>query len=632
MSISTSGLETAKGVGRIPGLTLAALGVVFGDIGTSPLYAIKETFGSQHALPIDKPHVLGALSLVFWSIMCVVSFKYVLVVMRADNRGEGGSLALLASVMRLLGDSGKGAVVVALGLFAAGLFYGDSLITPAISILSAIEGLDVAKPGFSHYILPLTLLILTGLFAIQRYGTATVGTLFGPIVAIWFATLAFSGIKNIGLNPGVLFALSPHHALLFLLNNGLNGFLSLGAIVLVVTGAEALYADMGHFGRLPIALAWYGFALPSLLLNYFGQGALLLTHPEAIENPFFLMVPDWATLPLVILAAMATVIASQATISGAFSITRQAIQLGYLPRLRIIHTSQHESGQIYMPFVNWTLMVMIAALVIGFGSSSRLAAAYGIAVTGTMAVTAILVGIVMLKAWKWRKRYAYSLIGLFLVIDLGFFLANIVKIEQGGWFPLAVGLGCFVLFTTWKRGRDVHLSRIQTDAMPIEGFLEHLSEKLARVPGTAIFLHGSEQGAPLALMHNIKHNKVLHERVVVLTVKTADVPVVSQEQRIEARALDHGFHQITLNFGFMQDPDIPKALALARGDQLGFFYEPLSISYFLSRETIVPQGKSDLPPWQAYAYASLSRMAASAMDFFHLPVNRVVELGGQVEI
>jgi KUP system potassium uptake protein len=631
MSTSASGLETENSLARVPGLALAALGVVFGDIGTSPLYALKETFGGHHPLPIDQPHILGVLSLVFWAITCVVSIKYVLVVMRADNKGEGGSLALLSLVMRIV-EGKKGAAAAAIGLFAAGLFYGDSMITPAISVLSAVEGLEIAKPGFSEYVLPLTLLILTALFLIQRHGTATVGTLFGPIVAIWFLTLAISGIRNIGLAPGVLWALSPHHALLFLVNNGLTGFLSLGTVVLAVTGAEALYVDMGHFGRRPIALAWYGLVLPALLLNYFGQGALLLSNPTAVENPFFLMVPAWATLPLVILATMATVIASQAVISGAFSMTRQAIQLGYLPRLRIVHTSEHEKGQIYMPFVNWALMCAVTALVVGFGSSSRLASAYGVAVTGDMAVTAILVGIVMRQAWKWRKRYAYSLVGLFLAIDLSFFSANIVKIEQGGWFPLSIGLVMFTLLVTWKKGRDVHLARLQKETLPIKDFLATLSERLVRVPGTAIFLHGSATGVPLGLLHNIKHNKVLHERVVLLTVIVDDVPFVPTEWRIESKALEHGFHQVLLHYGFMQDPDVPKALAQAKQEELGFFYEPMSISYFLSRETIIPQGKSELPIWQAYIYASLSRMAASAMDFFRLPINRVVELGGQVEI
>ncbi|TAN52139.1 MAG: potassium transporter Kup [Rhodospirillales bacterium] len=632
MNNSASGLETERDLGRVPGLALAALGIVFGDIGTSPLYAIKETFGGSHPLPIDQPHVLGVLSLVFWSIMSVVSFKYVLVVMRADNKGEGGSLALLASVTRMLEGSKKGVLATFLGLSAAGLFYGDSMITPAISVLSAIEGLDIAKPGFSDYILPLTLLILIGLFAIQRHGTATVGIMFGPIVAIWFVTLTVIGLQNIGLAPGVLWALSPHHAVSFLMHNGLTGFLSLGAVVLVLTGAEALYADMGHFGRLPIALAWYGMVLPALLINYFGQGALLLTHPEAIENPFFLMVPAWGTLPLVILATMATVIASQATISGAFSMTRQAIQLGYLPRLHIVHTSEHEKGQIYMPFVNWTLMVAVAALVLAFGSSSKLAAAYGVAVTGTMAITAIMVGIVMRMTWKWSLRLVVFLVGFFLMFDFSFFLANIVKIEQGGWFPLVIGLVVFTLLVTWKKGRAVLQERTKTAALPIKDFLATLSDRLVRVPGTAVFLSGSEYGVPLALLHNIKHNKILHERVVILTVIVDDVPFVPQEWRVESRELEQGFHQVLLHYGFMQDPDIPKALALARTDELGFFYEPMSISYFLSRETVIPSATPSLPVWQAYLYASLARMAASAMDFFRLPINRVVELGGQVEI
>ena len=618
---------------NVPALMLSAIGVVFGDIGTSPLYAMKETFAGPHPLALDKPHVYGVLSLVFWAVMVVVSIKYVIIIMRADNRGEGGSLALLALVSRAAeGRRGVTTMVGALGIFAAALFYGDSMITPAISVLSAVEGLQVVAPQLEAYVVPLTMVILLVLFLIQRHGTAAVGVLFGPVMLVWFLVLGVLGVKNIALAPQVLVALSPHWALAFLYNDGLTGFLALGSVVLAVTGAEALYADMGHFGRLPIRLAWYLLALPALLLNYFGQGALLLTRPDALENPFFRLAPDWAGIPMLILATAATVIASQAVISGAFSVTRQAIQLGYLPRMTIVHTSEREIGQIYIPFLNWTLMLFVMALVLGFQSSSKLASAYGTAVTGTMVIDSLLIAMVMFLLWGWGRRRVFIMVGCFLALDLAFFLANSTKILHGGWFPLAIGLAVFLILTTWKRGRVLLIERLRHDAMPVVDFLASLSDRVVRVPGTAMFLTGTSEGVPLALLHNLKHNKVIHERVVLLTVIVDEVPFVNPDRRIEASVLAPGFHRLMLRYGFMEDPNIPKALAHARSDQLGFFYEPMSISYFLSRETLIPSSVPGMALWREHMFAILSRMATSAMDFFHLPSNRVVELGSQVEI
>lgn len=614
-------------------LMFGAIGVVFGDIGTSPLYAMKETFAGPHPLALDHLHVLGVVSLVFWAVTIIVSIKYVIFIMRADNRGEGGSLALLALVSRAAhGRPGLTALVAALGIFAAALFYGDSMITPAVSILSAVEGIQVVAPAMSDYVVPATILILLVLFAIQSHGTDAVGKLFGPIMVAWFATLAVLGIRNIGLHPEVLKALSPHYALLFLWNDGLVGFLALGSVVLAVTGAEALYADMGHFGRLPIRLAWYLLVLPALVLNYMGQGALLLSRPEALSNPFFNLAPAWAGVPLLILATCATVIASQAVISGAFSVTRQAIQLGYLPRMTIIHTSEKEIGQIYIPVLNWVLMVFVMALVLGFQSSSNLASAYGVAVTGTMVIDACLIGMVMVLLWGWNRRRVFLLMGLFMVVDLAFFLANSTKIPHGGWFPLAVGIVIFLLLTTWKKGRALLMAKLSTEAMPVEDFVAALSDRVTRVPGTAIFLTGTREGVPLALLHNMKHNKVIHERVILMTVAMEEVPVVAEERRIESVTLSPGIQRLILRFGFMEDLNIPKTLAHARTDQLGFFYEPMAISYFLSRETIIPSANPGMSPWREEVFAWMARSATSAMDFFHLPSNRVVELGAQVEI
>jgi len=614
-------------------LMLGALGVVFGDIGTSPLYAIKETFAGPHPLPIDRAHVLGVLSLVFWSVTCIVSFKYVMVMMRADNRGEGGSLVLLTLLERAVANkAGMATTVGMLGIFAAALFYGDSMITPAISVLSAVEGLKVGAPQLAPYVVPLAVVILISLFLIQRRGSGVIGGYFGPIMLIWFATLGVLGVRGIALSPQVLWAFSPHYAVAFFFHDGLTAFLALGSVVLAVTGAEALYADMGHFGRGPIRASWFTVALPALMLNYFGQGGLLLADPAAIDSPFFRLAPSWAALPMVVLATLAAIIASQAVISGAFTVTRQAINLGFLPRMRSVHTSEREMGQIYIPALNWALMVMVLALVVGFGSSSSLAAAYGVAVTGTMVIDTALIAFVMLLVWQWRRRTVLIMVGLFLVVDLSFFLANATKIPHGGWFPLAIATTVFLLLTTWKKGRTALAERLAHDALPVSDFLASLSDRLGRVPGTAIFLSGQSDSVPLALLHNIKHNQILHERNVLMTVIVEDVPHVTDEARIEATDLGQSFRRINLHYGFMDTVDVPKALANADINKLGFFYELTRISYFLSRETLVVSRTTNLSFWRLPLFFWMSRSATSAMEYLQLPRNRVVELGTQIEI
>ena len=554
-AVAGSGNAAASGVVRrnFGGLLLGALGIVFGDIGTSPLYAMRAVFIGPHSLVIERPHVLGVLSLVFWSLIIVVTLKYVVVMMRADNRGEGGSLALQALISRAAAESGRlSTVVAALGLFAAALFFGDSMITPAISVLSAVEGLQVVAPHLASFVIPVALAILIGLFLIQRQGTNAVGMMFGPVMLVWFVVLAILGIRNIALAPEVLWALSPHHAIRFLLQDGAAGFLTLGSVVLVVTGCEALYADMGHFGRLPIRLVWYMLVLPGLVLNYFGQGALLLAHPEAIDNPFFHMVPAWAGAPLLGLATAATIIASQAVISGTFSMTRQAIQLGYLPRMSIVHTSARAIGQVYVPFVNWLLMLAVAGLVVCFENSSNLAAAYGVAVTGTMLISSMLLTLVMTLLWGWRGRRSAVLVAVFLVTDAAFFIATAAKIPYGGWLPLVVGVGIFVVMRTWQSGRLKLIERLHKDAMPVNDFLASLSDRVKRVPGTAVFLTGMREGIPVALLHNLKHNKVIHERVVILTVILEETPVICADRRLEAIPLAANFHRLILRYGFME--------------------------------------------------------------------------------
>ena len=616
-------------------LFVGALGVVYGDIGTSPLYTLHECFAGEHPLDVNRGNVLGILSLIFWSIILVVSIKYVIVTMRASNKGEGGSLALMALLHRA--EEGRPwlpPLIGTLAIAAAALFYGDSTITPAISVLSAIEGLEVAAPGLEDYVIPITIGILVCLFAIQRKGTATVGSLFGPVMMAWFVILAVMGIRNIAHAPLVLAALSPHYGLMFIFHHGIGGFLALASVVLAVTGGEALYADMGHFGRTPIALAWYFLVLPALILCYFGQGALILSNPAALENPFFLMAPIWAQLPLVFLAGIATVIASQAVISGAFSMTAQAMQLGYLPRMRTLHTSAMEKGQIYIPFLNNALAVIVIALVLGFRSSSNLAAAYGIAVTGTMGITTIMVGMVAAFLWGWKNRLAYAMLGLFLVVDVAFFTANLTKIVHGGWFPLVMGCMVFILLMTWKRGRELVSAAREDASMPIDDFLRSVlgSKHLSRPKGTAIFLSSLPDKIPTALLHNLKHNQVLHENTVLLTIAVEEVPHVPLEQRVESEHLGGGIHRGVLRSGYMDETNVPRTLANAPEKLLGFFYEPMKISYFLSRETIVRSHRPGMGPLREGLFAWMARSAASAMEFFSLPLNRVVELGDQVEI
>ena len=618
--------------GSSAALFVAAIGVVFGDIGTSPLYCIKETFGGHHPLPIDRLHVLGVLSLVFWSLALIVAAKYVVIIMRADNHGEGGSLSLLALLNRALPPGSRTAAVAgSLGLAAAALFYGDSVITPAISVLSAVEGLQVAAPDYAFLIGPLTLVILAVLFAIQRSGTAAVGIVFGPVMVVWFIVLAVLGVRQIVQDPSVLWAVSPHHAVRFFMEEKVNGVLALGSVVLAVTGAEALYADMGHFGRGPIRLAWSLIVWPALLMNYFGQGALLLAQPAAVENPLFLMAPAWTAMPMVVLATFATVIASQAVISGAFSVTHQAVQLGYLPRLHVLHTSESERGQIYIPFVNWALAVAVVLLVAGFGSSSNLAAAYGIAVTGTMVITAVMAGIVMRRLWGWNSRLVWGLVSVFLVVDLAFFLANAVKIPHGGWFPLVMGAVLFAVLTTWKRGRQRLREAMEHDAIPIETVLDGAGA-LPRARGTAVFLSGNARGTPVALLHNLKHNQILHERLVLLTVSVENEPVVPAAERAASWPVRDGVVRVVLRYGFMEAPDIPRALANAKEQALGFFYEPMRTSYFVTRVIARPTGRSGMAPWREELFAWMVTNAATSTDFFHLPMNRVVELGANVEI
>jgi KUP system potassium uptake protein len=611
-------------------LALGAIGVVFGDIGTSPLYAMKEAFVGAHPLAPDPTHVLGVLSLMFWSIMMVVTLKYVAVIMRADNKGEGGSLVMLALASRVTHGTNLAPIVVIIGIFGACLFYGDSMITPAISVLSAVEGLQVAAPALDAYVVPLTLVILILLFAIQRHGTARVGAFFGPVMMVWFVVIAVIGIIQIVKLPSVLLAINPYYAVQFFMADGWIAFLALGSVVLVVTGSEALYADMGHFGRFPIRLGWFAVVLPSLIINYFGQGALILTDPSALDNPLFRMVPDWAQIAMVILATIATIIASQAVITGAFSVSRQAIQLGYLPRMQIIHTSASEMGQIYVPFVNWMLAFFVALLVLGFKSSSHLAAAYGIAVTGTMIGTGLLLAIVAAKIWRWRPIVVISVVGLFLFIDFCFFAANLTKITHGGWFPLAIGFAMFMILTTWKRGRALLSERVNKDSLDLDTFLSAVSDRVSRVPGTAIFLTGAAGGTPGSLLHNLKHNKVLHEQVVVLTVLFEEVPYLPEEQRFELTVLPKNFYRLVVRYGFMEEPNVPAALRQA--EEKGLHCDPMQSSYFLSRETIIPSSKPGMAMWREHVFAWMSRSATSAMDFFNIPPNRVVELGTQIEI
>jgi len=613
-------------------LSLAAIGVVYGDIGTSPLYTIKIAFSGSHAFPITPANVLGVLSLIFWALILVVSVKYIAFILRADNKGEGGIMALMALTQRVVGaGTRKRWVLMTLGLIGAALFYGDGMITPAISVLSAVEGLHLATPAFDPYVIPIALIILVGLFLIQRHGTARVGSLFGPVMLLWFAVLATLGVRGILMNPQVLAALNPMYGVAFFVENGLAGFIILGAVVLAVTGTEGLYADMGHFGRRPLRLVWFGYVLPALVLNYFGQGALLLARPEAVANPFYLLAPSWALYPMVGLATAATVIASQAMITGAFSITRQAIQLGYAPRMNVTHTSEREIGQIYVPFINWTLLVGVVALVLGFQTSSNLAAAYGIAVTATMAIDSVLVFFITRGLWGWRWPVAFAVSGGFFLVDMALFSANVPKILHGGWFPIAMAVLIFILLSTWKRGRALLTERLTALAIAIEPFLDSVARHPpARVPGTAVFLTTKFEGVPHAMMHNLKHNKVLHERVVLLTVIFQDIPHIDDSERIEIWPLGNNFYKLFVIYGFKDETDVPSALELCATQGLEF--KMMDTSFFLSRETLIPSAKPGMALWREKLFVSMARNAGSVTAYFHIPTNRVIELGTQVEL
>ncbi|MBY6014660.1 potassium transporter Kup [Qipengyuania gaetbuli] len=616
-------------------LAVGAIGVVFGDIGTSPLYAFRETFSGAVDIAIDRMHVLGVVSLIFWSMTIVVAIQYVTILMRADNKGQGGSLALIALISRHIGQSSYGWLVVLLGVFATSLFYGDSMITPAISVLSAVEGLTVVDHRLDPLVIPIALVLLVLLFLLQSRGTAKVGALFAPVMIIYFITLAGLGLNQIFKNPDILWALNPYYAFMFFVTDGVIAFLALGAVVLAVTGAEALYSDMGHFGRGPMRLSWFGFVMPCLLLNYFGQGAMIAGLPpeqaaEVVKNPFFLLASEEYRLPLVILATMATFIASQAVISGAFSITHQAMQLGFMPRLSIRHTSETEAGQIYIPIINWALMVAVIVLVLTFQSSSNLAAAYGIAVTGAVTIDTILMGVLFVGVWKWKWWVALPVVLFFLIVDGAYFAANLVKVPDGGWFPLVVGLVAFTLLTTWAKGRKLMRDRMSETALPIEIFAKSAKNSATRVPGTAIFMASQTAGVPSALLHNIKHNKVLHERVVILTVLIDDTPYVDAEHRCEIHDLGDGFYRAVLHYGFMQETDVPQGLK--EMERCGGKFDMMHTSFFLSRQTLLASDKPGMPIWREKIFAWMLRNAATAMDFFRLPTNRVVELGSQVEI
>jgi len=615
------------------GLTLLALGIVYGDIGTSPLYAVKETFAPAHGIALNTENILGGLSTIFWSLMIVVTLKYVTLTMRANNKGEGGIMALLALASSAVKDQPRWRMLIlALGVVGTSLFYGDAVLTPAISVLSAVEGIEVGTPAFKHYVIPIAAIVLVTLFAFQRHGTAVVGAFFGPICVLWFLALGAVGIGNIVHNPVVLYALDPLHALRFVTGHGFASFVVLGSVLLAFTGAEALYADMGHFGKRAVRLAWFGLVLPALVLNYFGQGALLIANPQAISNPFYLAYPDWALYPMIALATAATVIASQATISGAYSITKQAIQLGYLPRMNIQHTSAKEMGQIYLPAVNWILLAAVIAAVVGFGSSSRLASAYGVAVMGTMLITTFLTFFVIRYNWGYSLWLCLLATGSFIVVDMAFFSASLLKVFDGGWFPLVMGAAVFTLMVTWRRGREILLTRLKESSVPLQSFLDSLMRNPPlRVPGTAVFLTSTPGAVPHALLHNLVHNKVLHERVVFLTAVIRDVPWVPPKERVSIEDLRNNCFQLTVYFGFKDRPDIMQALEQCREHELEF--RPLETSFFLSRETVVASIRYEgMALWRERLFSAMARNAGSPVEYFNLPTNRVIELGTQIEI
>ncbi|MBV9528817.1 potassium transporter Kup [Sphingomonas sp.] len=623
--------------GSLLKLAVGAVGIVFGDIGTSPIYAFRETFTGHHPLTPDRFHIDAVLSMIFWSMMIVVTLKYVFIIMRADNKGEGGSLALLALINRTISGKKRWATgIVMLGVFATALFYGDSMITPAQSVLSAVEGLTTVQKGFQPFVVPLAVGIMVGLFAIQARGTARVGALFGPIMLVYFAALSVLGLIHIMDHSDVILAMiNPLKAAGFFIHEPLKAFLAMGSVVLALTGAEALYADMGHFGRNPIKVSWLFFVLPALLLNYMGQGAMLLSMgpaqlATAVKDPFFYLASDSFRLPLVILATLAAIIASQAVISGAFSVTQQAIQLGFVPRLRITHTSESAAGQIYIPLVNWALMIMVLVLVVTFRSSSNLAAAYGIAVTGAMLIDTVLIAVVLITMWKWNRILVGLLLVVFFMVDLGYFTSNLTKIPAGGWFPLLVGAIAFTFLTTWAKGRQLMISRMNEASLPMEIFIKSAATSAARVPGTAVFMTSSTNGVPHALLHNLKHNKVLHERVILLTVRIEDVPYVSAERRVEVTDYGSGFYRVKLRYGFMDEIDVPSALAQLQG--CGPTCKMMDTSFFLARQTLLASSRPGMAIWREKLFAWMLRNAESAMEFFKLPTNRVVELGSQVEI
>ncbi len=616
---------------RMRAMVLGAIGVVYGDIGTSPLYTIKQTFG-EHGAPPTVANVLGVLSCIFWSLVLVVSVKYAGFIMRADNKGEGGIMALTALAQRSVRSSQRARWwIVVLGLFGAALFFGDGVITPAISVLGAVEGMEVLAPGLAHWVVPLSALIIVGLFAFQNRGTGKVGAVFAPIMIVWFLTLAVLGVWHVAQNPGVLRALSPYYAIDFFVHARWTAFFALGSVILAITGAEALYADMGHFGKKPIRWSWFGFVLPALVLNYFGQGALLIADPKAAENPLFLMVPPMLLVPMLLLATMAAVIASQAVISGAFSVTREAIQLGFLPRMQVKHTSHEQMGQIYLPWINRMLLVLTLAVVVGFRSSDNLGAAYGIAVVGTMTIDSILVMIVFRRMWNWSRVKVGVVGALFLFVDLAFLTANADKVEHGGWFPLVLGSVIFILMATWRRGRELVLREIRHGGLALEPFISSIvAHPPLRVPGTAVFLTASQEGVPHALLHNLKHNKVLHERNVMLTVETVDTPIAENDERVEVEPLGDEFYRVTLRFGFAEDPDVPNMLETVT--VCGTPFDMMDTTFFLSRESIVATDRPGMALWRDKLFAFMSRNAIPATAFFQIPGNRLIELGTQVEI
>ncbi len=623
--------------GSLAKLAVGAVGIVFGDIGTSPIYAFRETFAGHHELRVDQLHIFGVLSLIFWSMMIIVTLKYVSIIMRADNKGEGGSLALLALINRTTGAKKKWTSgIILMGVFATALFYGDSMITPAVTVLSAVEGLTTVNSALQPYVVPIAIGILVGLFAIQSHGTARVGLFFGPVMLFYFVTIAALGAVHIVDRPAVIInTINPMNAVSFFTDQPVRAFVALGSVVLAVTGSEALYADMGHFGRKPIRVSWLYFVMPALLLNYMGQGAMILESSPVdalakVKDPFFYLAPEMLRLPLVLLATAASVIASQAVISGAYSVTQQAIQLGFVPRLRITHTSESAAGQIYIPIVNWALMVMVILLVLTFQNSSNLAAAYGIAVTGAMLIDTVLIAVVLLYLWHWNRVIALSLVVLFFFVDFSYLSANLLKVPAGGWFPLLVGAIAFTFLTTWAKGRQLMIGRMNEASLPMEIFIKSAAPSAARVPGTAVFMTSSASGVPHALLHNLKHNKVLHERVILLTVRIEDVPYVPDEKRIDVKNYGAGFYRVILRFGFMEEINVPAMLAQVK--EIGPPCKMMDTSFFLARQTLLASSRPGMAIWREKLFAWMLRNAESAMEFFKLPTNRVVELGSQVEI